>query len=183
MRIKLRKNESTIQWEKVNPEISHLEIIGTSIEKIQSLSSYGSLKSLTLNCESLIKFPQLPTSVEVLKVKHGHPDNGWIEHITQLKDLKILQLSFLKLSSLPDHFFDHLHNLNTLDLMGNDLEALPASLAKASQLTRISLDKNSFKSLPHFIYGMKSLSHLSLDDNDLSEDTKKELHEQFGMWF
>lgn len=183
MRIKLRKSQTTIEWEKVDKNIKSLEILGDSIEKIKDLESYHNLESLYLNCPCLSDYPKLPIGIKTLKVKSSCVTSIWLSYLESLSQLENLQLSDTKISYLPSSFFSQMTILKVLDLKGNRLSEVPSSFKQLNTIARINLDHNELSSLPDFLYQMKQIHHLSLDSNPLSEQTKQKLYQAFGIWF
>jgi len=177
LRIKLRKNQSTIPTEKLTPEVSFLEILGENIESLPSFAHMEKCRNILLVCPELKELSTLPHSLEVFKV-----NGGKIEMPSNLPLLKTLQLKSLGLKSLAP--LERLpETIETLDLSYNQLGELPTEIASLKKLVRLNLDGNSLVSLPEFLYKLPSLNHLSLDGNPLSEETRNELHQKFGMWF
>jgi Leucine-rich repeat (LRR) protein len=178
LRIKLRKNQSTIEREKLSDEINSLEILGDAIHKIPDLDHLTQCQHLLLVCPELQALPKLPPQLKILKIKGGQfllPSG-----LPQLKSLSLQGLKHQKDAfsswSLPV-------SLEVLDLANNDLENLPVNLGQLSNLTRISLDYNQLTDLPSEVYALKGLNHLSLDGNPLSEETKQKLYDHYKIWF
>ncbi len=178
LRLKLRKNQSTIPSEKLTQELHSLEILGESIQSLPPLSHLIECRYLMISCPELTEFPSLPENLEILKIRGGH--FGLDQELSALKQCRILNLMGIKNLSpqivLPP-------NLETLDLSANELNCLPSSLINLNRLARLTLDSNQISELPAELFQMKSLNHLSLDHNPLSEETKQKLHEAFGLWF
>lgn len=177
LRIKLRKNQSTIPAEKLTPEVSSLEVIGENIERLPSLAHLENCRNLLIVCPELKELPAIPKSLEVFKV-----NGGKVLLPMALPHLNHLQLKSLALESLAP-LSDLPSTLETLDLSNNRFIHLPGEIESLKKLVRLNLDGNSLVTLPEFLYRLPSLNHLSLDGNPLSEDTKNELHRKFGMWF
>eukprot|EP00929_Paragymnodinium_shiwhaense_P070002 TRINITY_DN35392_c0_g1_i1.p1 TRINITY_DN35392_c0_g1~~TRINITY_DN35392_c0_g1_i1.p1 ORF type:complete len:282 (-),score=79.88 TRINITY_DN35392_c0_g1_i1:226-1071(-) len=86
-----------------------------------------------------------------------------------LGKLKILQLDGNLLGpSLPDIFGEALATtLEELDLSGNALQSLPASLGSVKTLTRLRVDKNELEELPEEFGGLIKLNYLDAAGNKL----------------
>lgn len=174
LRIKLRKNQYTIPVENLTSEVTNLEILGDSIEKIPSLKHLTKCVSLLLVCPQLGQLDELPENLKILKIKGGHT---YPKNLPQ--SIKILQISGIKCSlngiELP-------RGIINLDLSSNELMTL-ADIELNSSLTRLNLDHNQLSNLPESLYQNKSLLHLSLDGNPLTDEEKNKLHKTFGIWF
>lgn len=59
--------------------------------------------------------------------------------------------------------------VTSLNLSGNDLSSLPATLAKCSQLTRLDLSRNRFSTIPPAVLELVSLRFLAFDSNLLAD--------------
>lgn len=178
LRLKLRKNQSTVASEKLTEDIHSLEILGDSIEKLPSLGHLKVCRYLLLVCPELKELPALPPSLEILKIKGGH-----FQFKDELPSLKTLSLQGLKVSVESLENMTYPSGLETLDLANNDLKKIPPSVLKLKGLHRLSLDHNQLKDLPQELMKMTSLNHLSLDSNPLTDDDKQKLHDAFKIWF
>ena len=72
--------------------------------------------------------------------------------------------------ALPDvhkGFWSAFTCLEELDLSGNALTALPASLASAPALQRLDLSGNNFSALPECLAVMPSLKHVIMKGNPM----------------
>lgn len=176
VRIKLRKNQSTIPSEKLTPEITSLEIIGDSIQKIPSLSHLKSCQYLSLNAPELIQLNELPPNLTVLKLR------GTRTIPQDLPCIHTLGLSYIQLTPFPLDFKIPTSVL-TLNLNGNKLSEIPEGLFDCVNLQRLNLDNNEIVSLPSRFFEIKDLVHLSLDNNPLSDDCKNKLYQKYGIWF
>lgn len=181
VRIKLRKNQSTIPTEKLTEDINSLEILGEAIQKIPDLKHLVHCRHLLLVCPELEELPELPPNLQILKIKGGHfelPNN-----IGTLKEIKTLSLQGLK--SQRDQFsaWSLPIALENCDLAANDMASLPVNIGQLNSLRRLTLDNNKLVDLPGGVYDLKSLNHLSLDGNPLSEDCRQKLYKTFNIWF
>jgi internalin A len=88
------------------------------------------------------------------------------ELITQLPNLKRIDLSFNRLTSVPEAI-THLTNLQTLDLHKNQLTNLPDEITHLTHLQTIDLCSNQLTSLPDVIGQLTNLQKLYLTENQL----------------
>jgi len=174
LRIKLRKNQSTLPSEKLTSQVSKLEILGDSIETIPSLEHLTKCEYLSLNCPQLLDLNELPGKLKILKIKGGHTCPQNLPHTLEILQISAIQSSLSKLK-IPQ-------GVVNLDLSSNGLTAL-ANLNLGAPLSRLNLDNNQLTCLPDSLYRNKSLLHLSLDGNPLTDEQKNKLHQIFGIWF
>ncbi len=87
--------------------------------------------------------------------------------IPELEQCEFLDLSFNKLSSLPDSI-GNLKNLTRLYLRYNKLTELPDSIGNLKGLQELSLWSNKLSSIPESIGVITNLQELSLSNNKLS---------------
>ena len=92
-----------------------------------------------------------------------------------MKRLKVLNLSYSKLKSLPEGVFDGLSKLRELNLDNNELRSLPEGVFDGlSKLRKLNLDKNELKSLPEGVFsGLRGLKELRLSNNQLKRLPKR----------
>lgn len=176
MRLKLRKNQSTIPVEKLTEDIHSLEILGDAIEKLPSLAHLKNCRYLLINAPQLTEMKELPPDLSILKLR------GLRTLPLHIPAVTTLSLSHLGIASFPTDFVVP-NTVETLDLNGNGLKELPGSLFQCRQLRRLNLDHNDLVDLPQAFYELKELNHLSLDGNPLSEECKNTLFKSFGIWF
>jgi Leucine-rich repeat (LRR) protein len=116
------------------------------------------LKKLKLKLNNLIIITKyiinFHMSVEILNKKYDI-------------NLKELNLSFKKLSSLPDSIGNFI-NLRELNLTWNQLSSLPDSISNLINLQILYLSCNHFSSLPDSIGNLIHLQELYLQENKLS---------------
>ncbi len=175
LRLKIRKNQSTLPLEKIHRGLKYLEILGESIESLPALDHLDQCENLLIVCPNLRELNLLPPHLKILKIKGG---------FTSPKELP-LSLTTLQLSSIQDEAIEFIQlpaTLLNLDLSGSHLKTLQ-NISFGNQLQRINLDNNDFTSLPEHIYQSKSILHLSLDGNPLSEEEKDKVFKTFGIWF
>ena len=174
LRIKLRKNQSTLPMEKLHSGLKTLEILGDSIETLPSLEHLTQCEQLLLVCPNLSKLAALPENLKILKIKGGQ-----VIPPSLPKNLETLQLSGIKGQEIE--YLELPQGLYNIDLSNNQLTNL-REMKFAPTLQRINLDHNALKELPESIYQSKSILHLSLDGNPLSDEQKDRIFKTFGIF-
>lgn len=183
MRIKLRKNISTLNIEKIPLDIQSLEIISESIETLPSLCRYENLISLYINCPQVKAFKDFPIRLQTLKIRDGHISQNCLNKIANLTEIKILSLSNLKIEVLPENFFSKFSDLHCIDLKSNLLVSIPSSITELKSLKRINIDQNRFSKFPKELFEMSKVNHISADNNNFDEIEKTLIHKRLGLWF
>lgn len=79
-----------------------------------------------------------------------------------------LSLGSSNLNSLPNNIFDYFIHLSSLNLSSNELQKLPDSLSKLTNLTSLGMLSNQFSEFPENITNLTKLTSLDLDRNQLS---------------
>lgn len=91
-----------------------------------------------------------------------------IHHLTMLKELRVLNLSFNAIQEIPPSFFKNFSELQELYLSGNLLTSLPAEdLPGLTQLSVLLLNGNKLQTLPHELGKIQTLSVLDVGSNIL----------------
>ncbi|KAE8739367.1 hypothetical protein FOCC_FOCC015138 [Frankliniella occidentalis] len=96
----------------------------------------------------------------------SNPIHRLPQGFVQLRNLTVLGLNDMSLSSLPSDF-GCLVSLQSLELRENVLEFLPESLSQLSKLERLDLGDNKIGELPRHIGKLPALQELWLDHNEL----------------
>ena len=182
MRIKLRKNKSTLDTEQIPLEIQSLEIIGDSLERLPRLSNYHELKSLYIHCPQVSSFTDFPPKLCSLKVRQGNISKKCLTSISELYKLERLFLIETKIEKLPDTFFLKLDKVTDIDFKNNFLEELPQSITKLKRLSRINIDQNKFTKFPQALYEMPQINHISADHNSFDEEEIATIYRKLGLW-
>ena len=94
-------------------------------------------------------------------------DGRLMEKIQQAALTYELNLVGNQLTALP-HVIGRLTNITHLILGGNRLTALPESIGRLTSLTWLTLDNNQLTTLPDAIGRLTSLTHLHLSKNQLT---------------
>ncbi|CAD8192380.1 unnamed protein product [Paramecium octaurelia] len=136
-KLKLRKDEELeYTWQKIN--LSN-QLLSSAAPVLDTLSEQ--ILDLDLSNNLLHQFPnQLKT----------------------LTKLKILNLSFNQIQSIPIKFY--LPNLEKLLLTDNQIKQLPSSLFKLNALRELNLNNNNIEYLPQELFDLK-LTYLGLRSN------------------
>ncbi|KFV77509.1 Leucine-rich repeat-containing protein 2 [Struthio camelus australis] len=86
-----------------------------------------------------------------------------------LKNLKVLNVSFNNLKSVPPELGD-CENLEKLDLSGNlEITELPFELSNLKQVTVVDVSANKFPSIPICVLRMSNLQWLDISSNNLKD--------------
>jgi Leucine-rich repeat (LRR) protein len=183
MRIKLRKNISTLNIEQIPLDIQSLEIIGESLEKLPSFKKFIKLNNIYINGPQVTSYKEFPLCLKVLKIRDGQLSNDCLNDISLLANIETLSLIGTKIETLPISFFTRLEKITTIDLKNNLLTEIPSSIKNLKQLSRINIDQNNFTKFPNDLYSMKQINHISADHNNFDENEKSIIHRELGLWF
>ncbi|XP_002964530.2 plant intracellular Ras-group-related LRR protein 4 [Selaginella moellendorffii] len=88
------------------------------------------------------------------------------DSISQLSNLRVLELSGNRIVKLPDSIGE-LSQLTVLDLQSNQLTALPDTIGRLTSLKQLNIEKNGIEELPWTIGNCESLEELRADFNQL----------------
>lgn len=129
----------------------------------EDIGSLSQLKEISINKSSIKQLPesmgdlhQLEKCFLIISDLETIPEGFW-----QLPKLKYLYLANGKISSLPDNIL--LNKLEVLDVSGNLLTTIPASLCLLPAIRKIDLNDNPLESLPEAIRKVKEVA-LALKD-------------------
>lgn len=124
------------------------------------------------NCEDVTD-EQLAAATGILRVRNERNKeiNLRLGDFDGLNSLTALDLSSIRLSSLPAGLFDDLTSLEALYLWGNSIETLPENIFHSlDALKWLYLDQNKLTSPPTRVFsGLTSLTVLDLKENGLSD--------------
>ncbi len=160
-----------------------LDTLGQRYRLAERLSELGpETKALDLQAnplaslpDSLAQFKELQILLlAVKKTIYDAPDSkpkpklqAFPSVVTQLVNLKYLDLSHQAISSLPPEI-GQLEELETLLLKDNQLTALPASVDRLQKLETLNLEKNQLSAFPASLTQLGNLRDLNLSNNKLS---------------
>ncbi len=102
--------------------------------------------SLDLSNQGLTKIPDYvfnKTNLQELNVSHNSLTGAIQSQIGQLKNLKVLNASYNKMTGVPAEI-GQLQNLQVLDLSYNQLTGLPNELGNLQNLQTLNLTGNSY---------------------------------------
>ncbi len=157
--LKLSKNQSSLPSEILFEGFTHLEVFGGNLESLdERWFSIPTLEVLRLKNVGLV---ELPANINFLAPK-----------------LHTLVLSQNHLIDIPE-WITNFPALKVLDISSNNISKLPQSWA--TTLQRFVADSNEIVDLPIGLLEIPSLLHLSLDENPLSEDSKQQVFQKFGI--
>ncbi|XP_010871085.1 volume-regulated anion channel subunit LRRC8C [Esox lucius] len=151
--------------------LASLELTGCQLERIPSaVFSLSGLQELDL------RENKLTTVEEILSLQHcrrlvilrlWHNSISYIpEHISKLKSLETLDISWNKLWKLPSRLF-YCTKLRHLDLSHNQLASLPSEVGILQSLQFFSAAFNCLEQLPEELFSCKRLKTLALGNNCL----------------
>ncbi len=84
------------------------------------------------------------------------------------KDIYEIYLSRRGITNLTDEFFEQISHVTKLDLSFNQLESIPDSISKLTNLQDLNLESNQFRFLPESIGSLTNLKNLNLSFNNLT---------------
>lgn len=85
--------------------------------------------------------------------------------VGQLQKLKLLDVSYNDLESLPDTLFQNLKQLQSVNLSHNRLKELPSKFPNDGHLGHVQLSFNEFKEFPQVLLSQTSIMTLDLSNN------------------
>ncbi|XP_054913247.1 leucine-rich repeat-containing protein 57 [Poeciliopsis prolifica] len=90
-------------------------------------------------------------------------------HLETSQKTGVFQLTAKGLQEFPEELQKLTANLRTVDLSGNKIEVLPASVGNFLQLKSLTLNSNKLTGLPAEIGKLKKLETLSLNGNQIQQ--------------
>ncbi|XP_070698671.1 leucine-rich repeat-containing protein 57 [Pempheris klunzingeri] len=90
-------------------------------------------------------------------------------HLETSQKTGVFQLTGKGLQEFPEELQRLTANLRTVDLSGNKIEVLPASIGNFLQLKSLTLNSNRLTSIPSEISKLKKLETLSLNGNRIQQ--------------
>uniref|UniRef100_UPI0037E9AAFD leucine-rich repeat-containing protein 57 n=1 Tax=Semicossyphus pulcher TaxID=241346 RepID=UPI0037E9AAFD len=90
-------------------------------------------------------------------------------HLETSQKTGVFQLTAKGLQEFPEELQRLTSNLRTVDLSGNKIEVLPATIGNFLQLKSLTLNSNRLTSIPSEISKLKKLETLSLNGNQIQQ--------------
>ncbi|KXJ97074.1 hypothetical protein Micbo1qcDRAFT_229825 [Microdochium bolleyi] len=132
---------------------------------------FGGLEALDLHGNMLISLPLGLRRLQVLttlNLSQNKLTNNCFEVISQIKPLRDLKLGNNLLYGRLDDSLTDLENLESLDLHGNNISALPQHMERLSSLRILNINENDLTQLPFEELSKLSLTELSARKNKLT---------------
>jgi internalin A len=176
LRLKLRKNETTLSSKKLEgidfESVTHLELIAEGLEilpnELFKLQNLVTLEIVAPNLLELHPFIFSLPHLYRLKIKGGFFTELPRHDAKMGHELKELSIVGSKLKALPHWPFMLFKDLELLDLGKNNLSEIPEEIGKLTKLKRLNLEGNTLSKLPAKFYELKNLLHICLDNNPLT---------------
>ncbi|KAJ3083912.1 hypothetical protein HK100_009388, partial [Physocladia obscura] len=156
-------------------DLTHLNLSENNLTGCLPEGIYNMLNLCEINLESNCFDGKIPNSIgqlinlEVLNLK-GNKFTGSIPEISNLKHLKLLDLSCNDLSGCIPQSIGNLHRLNILKLARNNLSGIiPDSLCDSEKLEIVNVSDNKLSGvLPANLQKLKALKSFDASSNDVS---------------
>ncbi|KAG6810688.1 hypothetical protein H0H92_010744 [Tricholoma furcatifolium] len=137
------------------------------VQRKASTASFGSSASST----SMV-YPPLAYSLRRLYLGENHLTDDALHPIMQLRELRVLNLSFNQLQDLPRRFFGRLGSLEEVYLSGNKIASIPTEdLHRLEKLRTLYLNGNRMYTLPQELQRLRNLTSLDVGSNQLKYNT------------
>lgn len=177
----LRLNRNSISFIEnfVFSNLKQLDMLDLSENKIQNIQpelfdNLSNLRTLNLEKNSMkILPPEILTNLkklELLNLSSNFLSSNWINFATfkGLFGLRLLDLSYNKITSLENAVFADLSSLEVLDLKNNLIENVAVdTFSNLSSLTSLVLSHNFIKNVNFSLNSLANLNVLSLDFNEI----------------
>ncbi len=120
--------------------------------------------------------PEIGKCTQLESLVLGKFDNGWIgnkltefpEVVLQLTNLKILSIPKNQITSIPDAI-GQLSHLTRFNLSSNQITSIPDEIGQLSNLIRLNLSDNQITAIPEAIAQLSNLTSFNLSDNQITE--------------
>lgn len=138
-----------------------------SVEFLQYLHIFENLKDIAFRGFSHESIPIPPnlTSIELLDISMNYNIINYPEHMTDMKNLKILRAFFCPIDYIPYY----MTSLEKLEIVYTKCKNISCNISELTNLKKLSLVRNSISCLPESIAKLQELTFLDLDNNDLEE--------------
>ncbi len=179
---KTRKKQLIIHESDLN-ECETLEIISKSLETLE-FQGNSKIQSLRLYCPKLKNLPKELISHQdfhEIRIKENQFINDLLPNLSDLKDLKNIYLTNVKLSTFPTFIKKSLLTLEILDISKNSIDRIPSYFANASSLKRLILDNNPLTNFDFKREDFEDLNYLSLDAIPFNEEQLSEIKREFNL--
>lgn len=180
--LRLKKNQDPVIESNQLDSITHIEIISRFEPKdflfLKEKIDPTLISALTINVKNLQSPPReinLFSNLKYLKII-----NSEIEEIDFKFSLETIIITKANLKRIPSDIYE-MQELKVLDLNGNQINQIETKIDKVKNLQRLNLDGNLIENLPESFYCLEKINHLSLDGNPLSEKTRQDVFDHFGM--
>lgn len=133
------------------------------------VSDYGIIrknKRRESKMNSFIMQETAKTALDLLR----RVDDGYVltdDELWNLEKISVANFSGLEIEKLPESI-DKLSQLTRLDVTENHLTSLPESIGALSQLTELNISRNHLTSLPESIGALSHLTELDISRNQLT---------------
>jgi len=154
----------------------YLDTTGRTYPIAYSLQEMDTTKTaLNLSGNQYDIFPQVICDYPQLELLFMNGEHGKENQFTKLppsiqnlKNLKVVQLKYAKIDSLPQEI-KHLKKIRYLDLYHNRLKYMPPEIGELHDLKELYLKSNQLEALPPEIGQLKKLIALSVSNNKLRD--------------
>ncbi|MDD0853077.1 leucine-rich repeat domain-containing protein [Halobacteriovorax sp. GB3] len=183
MTIRLKKNQRPVIETNQLDSITHIEVIARNHQHVdfsflKEQINPVSISALTINVKDL-RIP--PSEISLFyNLKYLKIINSKIEKINFKYSLETIIMPKANLERIPSDIYE-MRDLKVLDLNGNRISKVDSKIEKLKNLQRLNLDCNLIENLPESFYYLEKINHLSLDGNPLTEKTKQEIFDHFGI--
>ncbi|KAJ7839002.1 hypothetical protein B0H14DRAFT_3869860 [Mycena olivaceomarginata] len=155
-----------VVWHDPPPSVPHSEV--SSLADNTVVGSPTFLNNRKASTSTISDIPPLAYSLELLYLSQNLFTCEVLRPLMILKELRVLNLSFNNLWTMPFDFFRDLTKLEEVYLSGNGLRDFPSEdLPKLTRLSTLFLNGNRLQTLPQELGKVKSLTILDIGSNRL----------------
>ncbi|KAJ7089943.1 hypothetical protein C8R44DRAFT_720329 [Mycena epipterygia] len=161
-----------VLWPDPPPSVPHSEVSSLSDNTIVGGPTF--LNNRKPSTSTISDIPPLAYSLELLYLGQNLFTDEVLHPLMIFKELRVLNLSFNNIRTMPFDFFRHLTKLEEVYLSGNGLTDFPSEdLSKLTRLSTLFLNSNRLQTLPQELGKVKSLTILDIGSNRLEYDINK----------